>query len=358
MSTFSDLLQAMLKATAASKVNAAFERFLEAQINISPGIRSAASTSQKHLREFLQGESSRDLTGTFPSILQKNDRDFLAGSFARHTKIWPLDDIDVFFPLDGATLVYYWQGVATPNTVVSDGGIWSNPLMTQRWLIGNYISSSLLVSEFAKVLRGRYPQSDVAKDGEAISVQLTIGSSEESDGLKFDVIPCFRLEPRDGRAPFYLIPDGHNGWKHTNPKIDEVMCDDLQKFHGGYYRKVVKILKHWNATEINGALHPYYIELALAMYFSSMQVSGQSIGSISQGVKLGFMALWSATQKGNIAPLVMSAPAVEPGTLAASQSQELAQAVGLSSKAVDDERAGQTDDAIRAWKAIFGPQFE
>jgi len=39
-------------------------------------------------------------------LLSREDSDFLGGSFARHTKIWPLDDIDIFFPMDGGTLVY------------------------------------------------------------------------------------------------------------------------------------------------------------------------------------------------------------------------------------------------------------
>lgn len=349
------MLNVLLQASYASKVNGAFENFLETHINISPVSRSAASTSQTNLREFLKDESSRDLTGTFPKILQENDRDFIAGSFARHTKIWPLDDIDILFPLDGVGLVYFRGGMATPNNVVSDGGFGPNPLLTPRWMNGDYISSDRLVAEFAKVLRRRYSQSDVSKEGEAISVQLTIGSSAESNGLKFDVVPCFRLEPRDGSPAFYLIPDGHNGWKHTNPRHDEEMCEYLQKFHGGYYRKVVKLMKYWNANQINSALGSYYIELALANSFSSMQ---QGIASIDEGVKLGFQALWNTIQQGNIPSPVKDAPAVALKPMSISSSQKLYEAVTLSSSAVAYKHAGQVDKAIGPWKVIFGSEFE
>lgn len=357
MGTFStqDLINAILKASG-SQVNSAFERLLEKYINISPECRSTASTSQNHLREFLKDENARD--SSFPPILQKKDRDFISGSFARHTKIWPLDDIDILFPLDGATLIYTRGGFVTANTVVTDGGIAFNPLLTARWAVGNNVSSDLLVSGFAKVLKRKYSQSDVAKDGEAISVQLTIGATEESDGLKYDVVPCFRLEPHDGSAPFYLIPDGHNGWKHTNPRYDEMVCESLQKFHGGYYRKVVKLVKYWNANQLNGALGSYYIELALANHFTNMQVFGQKIGSISEGVKIALQALATAVAKGNIPSPVKDAPAVELKPLSQTNAEKLVKAVTNSANAASYERSGQTDEAMKAWKAVFGSELE
>jgi hypothetical protein len=51
------------------KIDSAFEDVLELRVNISPGIRSKASDSQNHLRDFLSAESSRD--STFPRALSK-----------------------------------------------------------------------------------------------------------------------------------------------------------------------------------------------------------------------------------------------------------------------------------------------
>jgi hypothetical protein len=230
--------------------------------------------------------------------------------------------------------------------------------LTPRWLEGNYISSNLLVSEFAKVLKRKYPNSDVAKDGEAISVQLTIGATGGSDGLKFDVVPCFRLEPHDGSAAFYLIPDGLNGWKHTNPRHDQEVCETLQEYHDGYYRKVVKLVKYWNANRINGALGSYYIELALANHFSLLQLFGQKICSLSEGVKIAFEALATAVSNGNIVSPIKDAPAVELSPLSVINAQMLAKAVADSSTALDRERAGETEAAISSWKAVFGAELE
>src|SRR5713101_4166860 len=84
------------------------ESLLDRQINITKGIRQKASDSQQHLREFLASERKRD--ASFPRVLTSADSDFLGGSFARHTKTWPLDDIDVYIPLDGEYLSYLGWG--------------------------------------------------------------------------------------------------------------------------------------------------------------------------------------------------------------------------------------------------------
>jgi hypothetical protein len=87
------------------RIDALFEDLSTRQINIPLGIRSTAGRSQNHLRDFLAAESARD--ADFPRVLANADSDFLGGSFARHTKKWPLDDIDIYIPLDNN--LFYFQ---------------------------------------------------------------------------------------------------------------------------------------------------------------------------------------------------------------------------------------------------------
>jgi hypothetical protein len=353
---FNSVLQSLLRsALTSSQIRGAFEAFLDAHINIPIGTRSGAGTSQRNIREFLQGESRRD--ETFPRILQKSDTDFMSGSFARHTKTWPLDDIDLLFPLDGGGLYYWREGILTPNTVVSDGGVTFNPLLGRRWAVNNRISSNLLVKGFEEILQRRYSQSDVAIDGEAVSVQLTIGASEQSDGLKFDVVPCFRLDPHDGSDSFYLIPDGHHGWKHTNPRLDEALCAGLHEFHGRVYRKIVKLVKYWNAYQLNNAFSSYYMELSIANFFSTLRSSGRRITTISEGVALAFSALSASRNAGDIPSPVQHAPVVQLGLLRATDDQKLANAYSSSAAAVPYERAGHAERAMSEWKNVFGSNF-
>ncbi|MGD0231910.1 MAG: hypothetical protein ABSC19_16405 [Syntrophorhabdales bacterium] len=134
---------------AGKSIENAFSTFLERNINISRGIRSTASISHNRLRDFIADENGRDWT--FPAVLSILDRDYLGGSFARHTKVWPLDDIDIYIPLDGCGLVYREWGIVQPVTVATDKGLLWNPLLGERWTKGEYISSDKLVSGFAKV---------------------------------------------------------------------------------------------------------------------------------------------------------------------------------------------------------------
>jgi hypothetical protein len=260
-------------------------------------------------------------------------------------------------PVDGGGLLYWRNGTVTPNTVLSDGGITFNPLLGTRWAANNCVSSDVLIRGFSAILKRGYPQSDVAINGEAISVQLTIGASGESDGLKFDVVPCFRLDPHDGSSSFYLIPNGRNGWKHTNPRIDEETCTGLQSFHGRIYRKVVKLVKYWNNYQLNNALSSYYVELSIAKHFSYMRAGGQRITVLSEGVALAFSALRAARLAGDIQSPVLYAPTVELGVRTASDDHKLMNAFATSAAAVAHENAGRGEQAISSWKILFGPQF-
>lgn len=343
------------KAASSRRINNAFEKFLEDYINIPASIRSDASTSQQHIREFLKEECVGD--DTFPSVLEKEDSDFISGSYGRHTKVWPLDDIDLFFPLDGGGLHYFRGGIETPNTVVTDGDVIFNPLLGPRWASQNRISSTRLVSEFRAVLGRHYSRSEVSANGEAITVQLTLGANDESDGLNFDVVPCFRLNPHDDSNSFYLIPDGRDGWKHTNPRLDESVCEALQKYNEGRYRKVVKLVKYWNDVYFDEAFTSYYVELVLANHFSALMNSGRRMVSVSGGVLIAFDALKAARLRGDIpSPVPFAAPVKAP-TLNSDQDLKLTGAVELSAAAFADEGAGRGEQAVSRWKKIFGEPF-
>jgi hypothetical protein len=204
-----------------------FEELLTNAINIPDGIRAIASVSHQNIRDFLRKECERD--SSFPAVLK--DADFLGGSFARHTKVRPLDDIDIYIPLDGANLFYYMHGTMLPYRVLSDDRRW-NPLLTPRWANGTLVSPSKVVNEFTSVLRRKFPQTGIKSNGQAVTVQMTYGETSASSGLGFDVVPCFSLVPQGGGGgSFYLIPDGGDKWIRTNPIKDAGVADVLQQSH-------------------------------------------------------------------------------------------------------------------------------
>jgi hypothetical protein len=356
MNDLNGLLQLLMEAKART-VSGAFERFLDKEINISKGIRGLASTSQNHLRDFLATERHRD--ATFPRVLSIADRDFIGGSFARHTKNWPLDDIDIYLPLDGHDLVYQQSWLRLPYTVVSDGVLTANPLLNSRWMNSFSISSRKLIHEFAAVLRRHYPQETrVTPNGEAVSIRMSHGATKSGDGLGYDVVPCFSLKPDDpDDLSFYLIPDGHDGWLRTNPRIDAYISGKIQADNFKTFRKAVKLVKYWNTETLSGALGSYYIELALARAFLERNNKGEYIQSISFGVALGLWAVQQALEKGNQHAWIPHAPPVEPGSVNPVERLLLSYAALAAGSAWEQEKAGKETKAIQTWGQIFGASF-
>ena len=352
----SELLRFVLEYREKS-VSQSFEELLTNEINIAEGIRSIASKSQQHLREFLDGESSRDQS--FPSILKSIDSDFLGGSFARHTKVRPLDDIDIYLPLDGAALFYVaHDGTPLPYWVASDRLAFYNVLLEPRWAIGSLVSSSKLIDGFAAVLKRRFPNTSIKPDGQAVNVRMTQGASDSSDGLGYDVVPCFSLAPKVGSGQsFYLIADGNNGWIRTNPRIDANVADVLQDSNGKIFRKVVKIIKYWNLEALDGALSSYFIELAIARLFWARNVNSESLTKLSYGVAVGFWAVQQAVANGGQLPWLDGAPHVVPGTALAGHRLRLSSSTSLACGAWEDEKARRFVSATAKWKQVFGPSF-
>jgi len=343
---------------AARMMESAFENFISTQIGIPPGARGQASTSQKHLREFLATEIDRD--STFPRVLQNADSDFLGGSFARHTKGWPLDDIDIFVPLDGLGLNYLWYGVPQPYTVVTDGVLQTNPLLLSpnRWMDGTLISSVKLIREFEKVLRRKYPNTPVKDSEQAVNIQMSYGETEEENGLGFDIVPCFRLRPHDPQENFfYLMPDGKDGWIHTNPRLDTQLNEELNQASNGLFRKAVKLVKYWNKERFGGLLGSYYVELAIMRAFR-LRSDLSTLGSTSRATALAFDALQTAVFNGDqLSLFVKGAPPVKCGEVPPGELLRLMVARNTAEKAVELERSGSIDEAAKHWHAVFGDSF-
>jgi len=342
----------LLKEAARTSVAGAFNSFIESEITIPLGSRSRASASHTRLRQLLDDENAND--ERFPRILAEADDDFLGGSFARHTKIWPLDDIDIYLPLDGAGLVYTSSGTTLPYGVQSDDADQSNPLLAagDRWMDGPYISSRKLINGFAEALRDHYPTTTrVRRAGEAVNVTL---SSE----LGFDVVPCFSLSPwSTGEPAFYLMPDGHGGWIRTNPRIDTDVSAYLQGKNSKTHRPAVKLLKWWNENRFADRFESYYIELAIMRDTANRNRFSVFDVSVSTATAAAFKALYAAVGGGNLQSWIPEAPPVAPPSLTLAQVTALYSAVTSSLEAVAWEQSGSPTEALKTWQSIFGDSF-
>ncbi len=232
----------------------AFENFLAKTVNLSAAQISQGSKSHTHVRELLDNKWQND--SDFPWLV---DGDFLSGSYARGTKIHPLDDIDIMIVLDGTGLFAISNGVQL-NARVRGSGASGSPVMQHTDERG-YISSAKILEVFREALKETYPNSEIKKDGQAVNVWL------DSYQLGLDIVPCFHIQPNDGSQDFYYIPFGRGStmWMTTNPKIDERISDFLDQKHDKKLKPVIKLLKYWNKEQNGGRLRSYHVE-AVAWY--------------------------------------------------------------------------------------------
>jgi hypothetical protein len=292
-------------------------------------------------------------------MLSVNDADFLGGSFARHTKIRPLDDIDLYLPLDGGGLVYSRGGIQLPYDVVSDNQFSGNPLLSSRWMDGSRVSSRKLVVGFAAILRRHYPkETRVYPDDEAVRVRTSIAETQDGNGLGYDVVPCFRLGARSpGSQPFYLIPDGKDSWLRTDPRIDTELARILQENNAGTYRNAVKLIKYWNVERCRSSLGSYYIELAIARMFVKKNAAGEYIHRTGLALALGFWAVDFAVRQGNQQAWLRSGPPVQRGSILPGTELALRSAAVVAISGWQHESRGEMAQAIDCWRAIFGGTF-
>lgn len=331
------------------------DSFLASEIAIPATARSSAATSQKRLRQILSNKSALD--PAFPLLLSQNDCDFIGGSFARHTKIWPLDDIDVYIPIDGSQLVYRRGGLRLPYWIVTDDSSEPQRLLSAKWMRGEFLASDLLLEGFLDAVKQSYPRSSIRGDRHAVCLDTAIAATSESSGIGFDIVPCFSLVPDDGSERFYLIPDGDGGWIHTNPRRDTEICAELHRYHKETFRKVVRLIKYWNKGILGSGFSSYYIELAVCHYFAERRDAQKAIGSIVEAVACGFYALKRAFDQGSIKSFVDGAPLVTRPLLRTDQIAFLAKSLQWAYHAWDYAMTGDADSAVAWLKPLFGSKF-
>lgn len=237
------------------------ENLIAKKITLSQSQIEQGAKSHNHIRELLGNK--KDTDPLFPWLI---DGDFLSGSYARGTKIHPLDDIDVMVVLDGTGISLIQNGQIA-NVAIRGSGDYGSPVnnLTNNW---GYISSQKVLNSFRSALNTSYPNSKISKDGQAINVLL------DSYDLGLDIVPCFHIIPRDNSKERYYIPAGGNNdfWIPTNPKIDNDICKTIDDLHGNKLKPVIRLIKYWNTTQNENRLRSYHVEvLAWLVFYTGYQ---------------------------------------------------------------------------------------
>jgi len=324
----------------------AFNEFREKTVDLGAETTKGARSSRDYLVDQLKAIAKND--SAFPRLIG-NYLPF--GSFARSTKIQPLDDIDILLPLVGTgtfsvrssnNIYTYWLKIASPDAPLAifpdDHG---------------YVNSTKILNKIKNGLSGisKYKKAEIKKNMEAVTLSL---SSYE---WVFDIVPAVPISNGQGGTAYayYLIPNGLGDWKRTDPRIDSNNVTRINGWHNGNFLPTVRLLKYWNGRPIAPKLASYYFEtLALKVFDSASKISDFPI-AVDYFFKYCSLHLWSSCPD----PKGLGPP-LDDGIDYATKKKvadALDEAGKYSDYALMYERNSEHEKAIYWWQRIFGDKF-
>lgn len=239
-------------------VNGAFDKFMKNSVNLTPTSSQGARASRDWLVDRII-KLQHTVSG-FPLLAVEHNMYF--GSFARKTKIRPLDDVDLIICLDAQHSVYI-EGSSHIELVCKDNSELerycnAGTKRIDSIKILNKVKSSLNEIE-------QYKNTDIRRNQEAVRLELS------SYKWNFDIVPCFLTTVDYLGKSFYLIPDGNGNWKKTDPRVDKDRIARVNKLHKtGILRKVIRLVKYWTKHKQLSFLSSYLIECIILEYYESV----------------------------------------------------------------------------------------
>ena len=324
-------------------VTAAFDEFLADKVNLDPDRTATARSS----RDWLYGQvASFDSDTTFPKLWTEYNINY--GSFARKTKIRPLDDIDMMIGLHAQGASYYDSGV-TPITIRVTAESNLAVLCNENTYTLNSIK---VINKFIKKCENvpQYAQADLKRNGSAAVLNL------KSYEWSFDIVPCFMTVFESSGRNYYLIPDGSGNWKKTDPRVDRQRVKDINVAHDGNVLNVLRIIKYWNRRPTMPSMTSYLLETMVLDYYSARANTASQFVDLEIPSVLAYIATAIHYQvndpkgiQGNINDLSWG-DRNKISQRANSDKQKADQARAL-------ENAKDHKGSIQKWREIFGGEF-
>lgn len=236
----------------ASTVNSAFDEFLKKTVRLNSEDSSVAESSRDNLISNINGFSGHD---DFFNVYEEHNLKF--GSFARHTKIKPLDDIDLMICFSATSGSGKRSYTEMSNGIVIHGVDFDvkNNLVTQNT---RYLNSTKVINRLLSKLSdlNDYSKAELHKNQEAATLKL------KSYTWNYDIVPCFYTN-----TGLYLIPDGSGNWKKTDPRIDNDRTTKINQNHQGKLLDIIRLMKYWNNRHITLRMGSYLLEcMILSVY--------------------------------------------------------------------------------------------
>lgn len=292
------------------------EAFRKFKSRLELNDREQKNASQRHteVREYLETKFAVD-------------RSFLTGSYARHTKTKPLKDIDIFFVLKESERDYRSKA---PSVVLDD---------------------------FCNALVDKYGKNAVRKQSRSINIDfgVVVDADDNTDYrvVSVDTVPAFAA------SDDYEIPDTDSGtWIKTNPDIHADKAVAAHKAFSNEWKGLVRMVKYWNNNPRHGADKP--VKPSFLIEVMALQcLHGGWQGRFDYELQGFFSTLADRIFDEWPDPAGLGPP-ISNGMDAARKTRArdlLRQASRDASVAINLARQGQNGEALKAWRALFGPKF-
>jgi len=242
-------------------VNAAFNKFHTDIVNLDSGRTRLARSSRDWLINQLNKFPTKIID--FPTLYESMHIKF--GSFARNTKIKPLDDIDLFLTFNAA-------GASCTKSVFSDNtytiSVPEESKRLRNLCNDNELNSIKVVNKLVASLSEieHYKYAAIHRRQEATTLEL---SSYE---WKFDIVPAFYTD-----TEFYLIPDGEGKWKATDPRMDQDRVSTINQKHNGRILQIIRTLKYWQKRPTMPTISSYLFETIILNYYDHIEETSEYI---------------------------------------------------------------------------------
>lgn len=325
----------------AKTVNTAFNEFNTDSVNLMKERTEQAGSSRDWLLKQLASLPEKE--NDFPVLWSSYDIKF--GSFARNTKIRPLDDIDLMLGLKGDGASYNMINYGTKYTIHTNNE--SSNLYKYRNDVDGSINSIKIVNKLVSSLNNisHYEKAVIHRRQEAATLKLT------SYEWNFDIVPAFYTD-----TGYYLIPDGQGDWKATDPRIDQTRITETNQKYNGNVLQLVRTLKYWNKRPNMPTIPSYLFENIIINFCNSRD-------SLSEYIDYNLINFWfylkNAIYNSVSDPKGFAGNLNDLGSEQKTRISEKAnEAYGKGYEAyVYESQEKNQEKAINKWREIFGDDF-
>lgn len=243
------------------------------------------------------------------------DRTFLTGSYARRTKIKPLEDVDIFAVID----------------LHGDQGHYRDE------------APSRVVADLAALLHGKFNAAEA--DGMAVRVRM----SDDEGQATFEIVPAY-----DHTTSGFEVPDPVRGrWVRTDPTVHGQLTTAKNTECDGKWVPFVKMLKGWNLEAGRPIAVSFLIEVM------ALDLVRKPFGRYQDEVT-AFLGNLIDRVNGPWVDPARIGPDVDELLTAAQRSVMLSAAVtalAIAEEAIYLEDEGEERKAVDKWRELFGSRM-